>query len=109
MNSLYDASLAAAGTFFTHEFKASDDYLISVHAITVGAGGNFVGEFSNDGVNWVAVQGISPGVGGAAAAALTAANTMLIFYRQARYFRVRATAGTGAMRIVAGSFAGWSK
>jgi hypothetical protein len=104
-----EATATAAGVMITDEPRAADS-IFSVHAIGVGVGGNIVVEYSNDGVNYVAAQGTGPGAGGAPAAALTAANSMLVYYVQARFYRVRLTAITsGTASVVVSIGEGWSK
>lgn len=104
MNRKIEASGGVA-TLATGEVRAGDN-VCSVHLIS-GSTPNVVLEVSNDNANWVSVQGVAPGYAGVGAAALTGANTMLVYMIQAQYWRIRNTAGTAV--VVATFGEGWVK
>lgn len=101
-----EVSNGGTGVLASGEVRASDN-TISVHLIS-GATPNVVVEFSNDNTNWVSASGVAVGYQGAATAALTAANSMLAYMVQARYWRIRATAGS-AINLIAVAGEGWIK
>lgn len=82
------------------------DAILCVHLIS-GSTPNVVVEISNDNANWVGLSGVTPGYGGSALGALTVANTMIVYMIQARFYRVRNTAGTAVVNCCAGE--GWVK
>ena len=92
---------SSAGDLFNEEVRAGDDTL-SVQIVGAGTTVTITYECSNDGTNWIAIQGKPPGINTTAGASTSTAAGILTFPINTRFVRARiSTAGTGTVTGVA--------
>lgn len=107
MHKAIEFSATSATTLFSVELGAYDT-TVSVQIVTPGTA-TVTYEVSNDGTNWIATGGCTPGPAGSAVTTTTAAG-ISVFYVQTRYFRARVSAYTsGTVAGVAMLGTGWNK
>lgn len=108
----FSATAPALNTVLLQEEFRAQDNTVSVQVTAPGTTTTLAYEGSNDGVNWVAYDGIQ-GLGFKSSPVFANTSTaagMLVFMVQCRFFRIRVSvAGSGLVSGVAMFGEGWTR